>query len=50
MGRHDRLVRDLPEGHRFEEDTEVLEFSARAEYQETIDVVARNVAAMQAKG
>lgn len=31
----------------FEEDTEILEFSPRAEYQQTIDVVARNVAAEQ---
>ncbi len=31
----------------FEEDTEVLEFSPRKEYQQTIDVVARNMAAMQ---
>jgi hypothetical protein len=29
----------------FEEDTEVLEFSPKTEYQKTIDVVARNVAA-----
>lgn len=34
----------------FEEDTEVLEFSPRKEYQQTIDVVARNVAAMQRTG
>lgn len=31
----------------FEEYTEVLEFSPRKEYQQTIDVVARNMAAMQ---
>jgi quercetin dioxygenase-like cupin family protein len=29
----------------FEEDTEVLEFSPKKEYQQTIDVVARNMAA-----
>lgn len=32
----------------FEEDTEILEFSPKREYQETIDVVARNMAAAQA--
>ena len=32
----------------FEEDTEVLEFSPKTEYQKTIDVVARNMAAPQA--
>lgn len=39
----------LPPGHVpvFEEDTEVLEFSAQAEYQQTIDVVERNLAAME---
>jgi uncharacterized cupin superfamily protein len=31
----------------FEEDTEVLEFSPRKEYQQTIDVVARNMATGQ---
>jgi len=31
----------------FEEDTEVLEFSAKKEYQQTIDVVNRNIAAAQ---
>jgi hypothetical protein len=31
----------------FEEDTEVLEFSPKTEYQQTIDVAARNIAAMQ---
>ncbi len=31
----------------FEEDTEILEFSPRKEYQQTIDVVARNMAAEQ---
>lgn len=31
----------------FEEDTEVLEFSDKAEYQKTIDVFERNVAAME---
>ena len=34
----------------FEEDTEVLEFSSKAEYEQTIAVAARNIAAMQAKG
>ena len=29
----------------FEEETEILEFSPKKEYQETIDVVARNMAA-----
>ena len=33
----------------FEEDTEVLEFSSKAEYQKTIEVAARNIAAMQRK-
>ena len=33
----------------FEEDTEVLEFSSRAEYEKTIEVAARNIAAMQRK-
>ena len=32
----------------FEEDTEVLEFSSKEEYQKTIEVAARNIAAMQA--
>jgi hypothetical protein len=32
----------------FEEDTEVLEFSSKAEYQQTIEVAARNIAALQA--
>jgi hypothetical protein len=31
----------------FEEDTEILEFSPKAEYQKTIEVAARNIAAMQ---
>lgn len=31
----------------FEEDTEVLEFSAKAEYQRTIEVFERNMAAME---
>lgn len=31
----------------FEEDTDVLEFSSKAEYQKTIEVAARNIAAMQ---
>jgi hypothetical protein len=31
----------------FEERTEILEFSPKKEYQETIDVVARNVAAAE---
>jgi hypothetical protein len=31
----------------FEEDTEILEFSPRKTYQETIDVVAKNMAAAQ---
>jgi hypothetical protein len=31
----------------FLEDTEVLEFSPQAEYQRTIEVAARNIAAMQ---
>lgn len=31
----------------FEEDTEILEFSPKTEYQQTIDVAARNIAAMQ---
>jgi hypothetical protein len=33
----------------YEEDTEVLEFSPRKEYQQTIDVVNKNIAAAQAK-
>src|SRR5437763_16250763 len=37
----------LPPGHTnyFEEDTEVVEFSPRGEYQKTREVVARNMAA-----
>jgi len=37
----------LEPGHvpAYEEDTAVLEFSPKAEYQQTIDVVARNIAA-----
>jgi hypothetical protein len=31
----------------FEEDSEILEFSPKAEYQKTLDVVARNMAAME---
>ena len=31
----------------FEEDTEVLEFSAKAEYEKTIEVVSRNMAELQ---
>jgi hypothetical protein len=31
----------------FEEDSEILEFSPKTEYQQTIDVAARNIAAMQ---
>jgi hypothetical protein len=31
----------------FEQDTEVLEFSPKAEYQKTLEVVARNMAAME---
>ena len=31
----------------YEEDTEVLEFSPKTEYQQTIDVVNRNIAAAQ---
>jgi hypothetical protein len=39
----------LEPGHApiFEQDTEILEFSPKAEYQETIEVVARNIAAME---
>jgi len=39
----------LAPGHTtlFEEDTEVVEFSPRGEYEKTLEVVARNVAAMQ---
>jgi quercetin dioxygenase-like cupin family protein len=33
----------------FEEDTEVLEFSPKIEYQKTIEVAARKIAAMQGK-
>ena len=32
----------------FEEDTEVLEFSPRGEYQKTMEVAERNIASMQA--
>jgi hypothetical protein len=32
----------------FEEDTEILEFSPKTEYQQTIDVVTRNMATAQA--
>lgn len=34
----------------FEEDSEVLEFSSKAEYEMTIEVAARNIAAMEAQG
>ena len=39
----------LEPGHMpvFEEDTEILEFSPKKEYQQTIDVVAKNMAATQ---
>jgi hypothetical protein len=39
----------LAPGHTtvFDEDTEVVEFSPKGEYQKTIEVAARNVAAMQ---
>jgi hypothetical protein len=42
----------LMPGHttRFEEPTEVVEFSPLGEYQKTMEVVARNIAAMQAAG
>ena len=41
----------LEPGHApvFEEDTEVLEFSPKAEYQKTIEVASRNITAMQRK-
>ena len=32
----------------FEEDTEVIEFSPKSEYQKTMEVAARNMASMQA--
>ena len=40
----------MPPGHTtvFEEDTEVVEFSPRGEYQKTIEVAAGNIAAMRA--
>lgn len=40
----------LPPGHttHFDEDTEIVEFSPRGEYQKTLEVAGRNVAAMQA--
>jgi hypothetical protein len=43
-------VYHLEPGHTpvFEEDTEILEFSPAAEYRKTIEVVARNMAAMEA--
>lgn len=39
----------MPPGHTtvFEEDTEVVEFSPKGEYQKTIEVASRNMAAMQ---
>ncbi len=39
----------LAPGHttRFEEDTELVEFSPQGEYQKTLEVAQRNVAAMQ---
>ena len=39
----------LAPGHtcRFEEDTELVEFSPKGEYQKTMEVAARNVAALQ---
>ena len=33
----------------FEEDTEVLEFSSKAEYEQTIEVVSRNIAGLPPK-
>jgi hypothetical protein len=40
----------MPPGHLplFEEDTEVIEFSPKGEYQKTMEVAERNMAAMQA--
>jgi hypothetical protein len=40
----------LPPGHttHFDEDTEIVEFSPKGEYQKTLEVAGRNVAAMQA--
>jgi hypothetical protein len=42
----------LMPGHttRFEEPTELVEFSPLGEYQKTMEVAARNIAAMQAAG
>jgi hypothetical protein len=42
----------LPPGHTvvIEEDCEMLEFSPKGEYQKTMEVAARNMAAMQAAG
>jgi hypothetical protein len=42
----------LTPGHTtaFEEPTELVEFSPRGEYQKTMEVAARNIAAMQATG
>ena len=42
----------MPPGHTtaFEEPTEVLEFSPRGAYQETMEVAARNIAAMAGGG
>ena len=39
----------LEPGHipSFEEDTEVVEFSSKAAYQATLEVAARNIAAMR---
>jgi ribosomal protein L16 Arg81 hydroxylase len=51
---HDEIVAAgdvyyLPPGHLplFEEDTEVVEFSPKGEYQKTMEVAERNLAAMQ---
>jgi hypothetical protein len=56
-GDHDELVKAgdayyLSPGHTtiFEEPTEIVEFSPRGEYQKTMEVAARNVAAMHAVG
>lgn len=39
------LPDDMCQSPVFEEDTEILEFSPKKEYQQTIDIVARNMAA-----
>jgi mannose-6-phosphate isomerase-like protein (cupin superfamily) len=54
---HDEVINEgevyyLPPGHIpvVEKDSEVVEFSPKGEYQKTMEVAARNMAALQKKG